>query len=222
MSRLQLISHHLCPYVQRAVITLSEKAIDHERIYIDLADKPTWFQTLSPLGRVPVLRIGAAVLFESAVICEYLDESTPGWLHPQDALERARHRAWIEFASATLDGIAGFYNATEADAFANRLATLHDRFGRLEDQLGTGPYFAGARFHLVDAAWAPVFRYLDTFDAAGGFGLLDGLVRVPAYRLALAERASVRNAVTTDYPERLYDFLLHRNSHLAGLLRGAA
>ena len=63
MSELHLISHHLCPYVQRAVIVLDEKNIPHRRTYIDLADKPAWFAALSPLGRVPVLQAeGADVL----------------------------------------------------------------------------------------------------------------------------------------------------------------
>lgn len=52
---LKLISHKLCPYVQRAVIALKEKGVPFERIDIDLADKPDWFLKLSPLGKVPVL-----------------------------------------------------------------------------------------------------------------------------------------------------------------------
>jgi len=76
-SELELLSHHLCPYVQRAVITLLEKDIPHRRTYIDLSNKPDWFRQISPLGKVPLLRVGDEVLFESAVICEYLDEATP-------------------------------------------------------------------------------------------------------------------------------------------------
>ncbi len=40
---LKLISHKLCPYVQRAVIALAEKGVPFERIDIDLANKPDWF-----------------------------------------------------------------------------------------------------------------------------------------------------------------------------------
>ena len=53
---LKLISHKLCPYVQRAVIALNEKGVPFERIDIDLANKPDWFLKISPLGKVPVLR----------------------------------------------------------------------------------------------------------------------------------------------------------------------
>ena len=69
--RLTLVSHHLCPYVQRAVIALTEKQVPFERIDVDLAAKPAWFTAISPLGKVPLLRVGdATVIFESAVILE--------------------------------------------------------------------------------------------------------------------------------------------------------
>lgn len=212
---LRLVSHHLCPYVQRAVITLTEKGIPHERQYIDLANKPTWFRRLSPLGKVPVLCIGDAVLFESAVICEYLEETASPRLHPEAPLQRAIHRAWIEFASATLAAIAGFYTAPDAGAFDERRHQLRERLAWLDRHLPGAPYFAGERFHLVDAAWGPVLRYFDTFDAIDDFGLLDGLERVVAYRRALASRPSVRDAVPDDYAARLRDFLARRPSHLA-------
>ena len=76
---LKLISHKLCPYVQRAVIALKEKGVPFERVEIDLASKPDWFLKLSPLGKVPVLVVttdsGEVALFESNVICEYIEET---------------------------------------------------------------------------------------------------------------------------------------------------
>src|SRR6188474_401494 len=99
---LKLISHKLCPYVQRAAIALSEKGIPFERIDIDLANKPDWFLKISPLGKTPVLLVGDVPIFESAVILEYLEETQSKPLHPTDAVDRAEHRAWIEFGSAVL------------------------------------------------------------------------------------------------------------------------
>lgn len=215
---LVLISHALCPYVQRAVITLAEKAVPFRRVDIDLAAKPEWFRDISPLGRVPVLTVGGTALFESAVIVEYLEDTTGKPMHPVDPLERARHRAWIEMASATLDAIAGFYAATDPEVFETRRQALAGRLARLESDLGDGPYFSGPAFRLVDAAWAPVFRYLDAFETIGEFGLLDDAVRIPAYRAALAARPSVAAAVAADYPPRLLDFLRRKGSHLSRLM----
>src|SRR5690606_7690385 len=107
--RLVLVSHALCPYVQRAAIALREKGVPFERVDIDLSNKPAWFLALSPLGKTPVLLVPRnghfETVFESAVICDFLDETIAPPLHPADALERARHRAWIEVASSTLNQI---------------------------------------------------------------------------------------------------------------------
>ena len=72
-SRITLVSHALCPYVQRAAIVLMEKGITFERRDVDLKNKPAWFIALSPLGKTPVLQVGDEAIFESAVICEYRD-----------------------------------------------------------------------------------------------------------------------------------------------------
>lgn len=217
---LRLVSHHLCPYVQRAVIALTEKGVAHERTYIDLAAKPEWFKAIAPLGKVPLLLVDErTALFESAVICEFLDETAPGVrLHPEDPVERARHRAWIEFASATLNGIAGFYAAPDADAFEQKRTDLAAKMAWLEAALGTGSYFAGERFSLVDAAFGPVFRYFDVFEAVlPPLGMFDSTPKVRAWRTALVARPSVQGAVAADYPERLAAFLRARGSHLSRL-----
>ena len=59
-----LISHHLCPFVQRAAIALLENDVVHERKNIDLGNKPDWFLKLSPLGKVPLL-----VVDDETVLC---------------------------------------------------------------------------------------------------------------------------------------------------------
>jgi glutathione S-transferase len=219
---LTLVSHALCPYVQRAAIVLAEKGVPFARRWVDLADKPPWFRAISPLGRTPVLLAGDAALFESAVICEYLDETHAPRLHPADPLERARHRAWMEFGSAVLGGIAGFYAAGDAQALEARRAELRGRFEQLEVVLDArGPYFAGQAFGLVDAVFAPVFRYFDVFEALGEPPLFAGLPGVQAWRAALAQRASVLGAVPADYPQRLAQFLRARGSELSRRIAGA-
>src|SRR6476659_5716901 len=133
---LRLISHKLCPYVQRAVIVAAEKDIPFERIDIDLANKPEWFLKISPTGKVPVLEVTDAggsthILFESAVIAEYLDEIAGARLLPADPLQRARERAWVEFASAALSDIGKLYAAPTAATFDDAEAALKRRLASL-------------------------------------------------------------------------------------------
>ena len=217
MSRFHLISHHLCPYVQRAAIVLSEKEIEHQRTYIDLADKPLWFREISPLGRVPLLQTDDAVLFESQVIAEYLDEITDGSLHPSDPLQKARHRSWIEFGSETLSAIGGFYNAPDLEAFVVKRTALQSKFGRIEQEIN-GPYFEGEQFHMIDGVWGTIFRYLDIFDNIGDIELLANLPKSRAWRETVSVRPSVINAPPKGYEARLTNFLTNRKSHISRLI----
>ena len=217
-----LVSHALCPYVQRVAIVLHEKGLAFERRTVDLAHKPAWFLALSPLGKTPVLQVRGEALFESAVICEYLDEVAMPPLHPQDPLQRARHRAWMEFGSAVLNTIGAFYAAPHEAALQASAQQLHGRFVQLEQALaqrgGPGPYFAGADFCMVDAVFGPVFRYFDVIDTLPGvvdLGLWRGVPQVADWRQALAQRASVRQAVDAGYPEGLRAFLRARGSALS-------
>jgi glutathione S-transferase len=217
---LRLISHNLCPYVQRAVIALTEKDAAFERIDIDLANKPGWFLAISPLGKTPVLQVGDVAIFESAVILEYLEETQLNPMHPADPMRRAEHRGWIEFASAILNDIAGFYAAPDEAAFKAKTSQLERRFARLEARAAASPWFDGENFSLVDAVFGPVFRYFDVFDEIADFGILAGKPKLAHWRKALAARPSVRTAVAADYPALLRDFIDRRNSWLSGLQAG--
>ena len=219
---LKLISHKLCPYVQRAVIALTEKGVGYERIDIDLANKPDWFLAISPLGKTPVLQLGDSAIFESAVILEYLEETEPKPLHPADALMRAEHRGWIEFGSSVLNDIAGFYAAPDEATFKAKSSQLEQRFARLETRVVALSWFDGDRFSLVDAVFGPVFRYFDVFDEIADFGILTGKPKLALWRQSLAARPSVRSAVSADYPALLHAFIARRNSWLSDLQSRAA
>jgi glutathione S-transferase len=219
---LKLISHKLCPYVQRAVIALSEKGVAFERIDIDLSNKPDWFLKISPLGKTPVLLVGDHAIFESAVILEYLEETQAKPLHPADPLARAEHRAFIEFGSVVLNDIAGFYAAPDEAALKTKVTQLEQRFARLEARVAAAPWFDGERFSLVDAVFGPVFRYFDVFDGIADFGILAGKPKLARWRQNLAVRPSIKSAVSADYPALLRDFIERRKSWLSGLQARAA
>jgi len=223
MAALKLISHKLCPYVQRAVIALLEKGVPFERIDIDLANKPDWFLKLSPLGKVPVLVVSGddgrnVALFESNVICEYIEETQAGQkLHPRDALVRAEHRGWMEFGSAILGDLWGLETATDAAAFESKRQAVAAKFARVEAALGAGPFFAGRNFGLVDAVFAPVFRYFDLFDQLTELRVFTHTPKLRAWRSVLAQRPSVRSAVSPDYPALLHAFLIGHHAHMLKL-----
>lgn len=220
MTKLTLVSHALCPFVQRAAILLAEKGITFDRVDIDLGNKPDWFLKISPLGKVPLLRVsrdGAdeAIIFESAAILEYLDETQSPQLHASDPLIRAQTRGWIEFAATLLIDTWRFYTAEDAAGLKTQTGILEAKFALIEAELGDGPWFAGETFGLVDVVFGPVFRYFDRFDQIGDFGILTGKPKLQSWRARLAKRPSVQGAVGRDFDERLASFIVRRNGELA-------
>jgi glutathione S-transferase len=208
MSKLILIGDPTCPHVQRVVIALNEKHVHFDRLDIDPSAAPDWFRAISPLGEVPVLRIERdgqppAVIFETAAILDYLEETLPGEkFYPADPLARAQQRAWIGFSAHLLADLDRFSSATDGAGLAVARAALAQKLKRLEAVLGDGPYFAGPRFGLVDAAFAPAFRQIAALDSAARTGLLDGLPGLEHWSRSLAARPSVREAVPDGYVAR--------------------
>lgn len=205
--KLTLISTATCPYVQRAIITLNEKGAAYETKYVDLAAKPDWFLAISPLGKVPVLKVERkgkpdAAIFESLVIVEFAEETVPGpRLHPDDPVEKAKHRAWMEFGSGLLLDVYRVWMAKDEVAWRAARETVTAKLQRLEEVLSAGPYFAGEAFGCVDIVFAPLFAKVDTTEAMAPVGLLEGFPKVAAWSKALAKRPSVRGALPDNHAE---------------------
>lgn len=209
MPMFSLISHPLCPFVQRAAIILLEKQIAFNRIDVDLSNKAPWFLKISPTGKVPLLKIqrpnqANEVLFESVALCEYLQETQPGAsLYPDNPITRAKHRAWIEFGSATLGDVWGYINAQDHNTANLKVTAFKEKLVQLEKNLEDGPYFGGEAFGMVDAVFAPIFRYFDILEKDIEIALFKDFPKINSWRTSLRKRASVVAAVSPDYPALL-------------------
>lgn len=199
--QLELISFKICPFVQRSVITLMLKDVPFDTTFIELSDPPEWFGELSPLGKVPVLKVDGHVLFESAVINEYLDETHGDPLMPRDPLVRAEHRGWTELGSNAIFAMYQAITAKEEDAYQAKRKELARLLGHLDRKRaaggGEGPYFAGEHFSLVDTAFAPLFqrlRYLERFEPIFDWSTCPSVS-------AWAERLEVHPVVESSLPD---------------------
>lgn len=220
----KLISFNLCPFVQRSVIVLNEKEVPYEIADIDLRNKPDWFLTISPTGRVPVMQTPAGVnLFESAVINEYLDEMHAPRLLSSTPLARAQDRMWRDFIAALYGPIFMLYSAkSEADA-ANQISALGNSFSKLEAELdtradvdGDGPYFNGHQFSIVDVVAAPLLMRLGWVErVAPTVALLKDYPRVSQWRDSLLARPSVQDSVLPDIYDIFVASLYKADSWLA-------
>jgi glutathione S-transferase len=213
MADLTLISFHICPFVQRSVVALEEKGAPYEIEYIDLADKPPWFLELSPLGKVPILKVAGTVLFESSVISEYIDETVPGpRLLPEEPLAKAHSRAWIEFMTSGLGSAYKLSVAGDEEKAHAMAKQAHDKLAILEEQV-TGPWFSGESFSLVDSAAAPLLQRL-TFleEVEPSLRIFADLPRVTAWRDAALARDSVIRSTVPEIRELYREYLAGRGS----------
>jgi glutathione S-transferase len=95
--------HHAEPVANsmKVLLCLKEKGLEFTSHYVDLLrfeQHSEEFLKLNPNGQVPVLVHGGAVITESTVINEYLDDAFPAVpLRPENLAQRAQMRIWSKF-----------------------------------------------------------------------------------------------------------------------------
>ena len=165
MAKIELITSEVCPYAQRTHMTLIEKGLEFERREVDLANKPDWFLKVSPYGKVPVVKIGERVVWESAIINEFVEESFPDpALLPRDPYLRAQARIWIDFCNTRW--VEHSYDLlfakdkTKQDELRGKV--VEDlRFMEFEGMRrlsAEGPFWLGSGISLVDLTYYPFFE----------------------------------------------------------------
>lgn len=214
MSKPRLISFKVCPFVQRSVILLKEKGVDYDIEFIDVYDPPEWFKKLSPTGKVPVLEVEGTVLFESAVISEYIDEVYPPSLHPLNPLDKAKNRAWIEFSSPLYMGTFNLMMAkTQEDADA-AIEAMNNSLATLEVEKINQPWFNGEDFSLVDIAMAPYFVRANFYKKHFDLDLLKDFPKMQQWSKALLSRQTVADSIVDGFDEMLLGRMQSNESFL--------
>jgi glutathione S-transferase len=213
--KLELVSHALCPFVHRAAIMLREKGVPFDRRNVDLKNKPEWFLAISPRGKVPVLVADGVALFESAAICEFLDETHPPRLIPTDPFERARQRAWVEVANDLLAAqFKAFVAAEPAEAEKTR-AAVEALLVRFDDAIIAG-VISETAFGLIQVAVAPALHRFVLVADRLGIDLLAHTPRLAALSRNLVSRPSVAQTVSKDFGDQFIQILAERGSLLLG------
>ncbi len=214
----ELVSFDICPYVQRSVITLLHKKIEHKITFIDLEQTPEWFDQMSPLGKVPLLLVRdtpesePTVLFESAIINEYIDEISPPRLVSEDPLTRARERAWVEVSSELLGSLYGVQIAQTAAERDEALREVWDLFPAIEKGVSGGKFFSPQGFSLVDTAFAPGFVRMLLLPGVDQAPEWKKFPKTHAWAKALVATPEVKNSMIPNFNERYFAYLKSRGS----------
>lgn len=158
------------------------------------------------------------MIFESAVINEYIDEIHPPALHPSDPLQRALNRAWIEFGSGLLVNQYEMMVAKDNASFDKKCRETKEKLAQIERQLSTaGAFFNGEKFSLVDAAIAPFFMRLDILERRIPALKLITTPRLEKWRDMMLARPSVQQSVIKTFPDKLLAYLHQENYYIASL-----
>jgi glutathione S-transferase len=225
MATYRLVSFKTCPWVQRAAIVLREKGIDFEFQHIDAGNRPDWFRAISPHNKVPVLRIDDRVsLFESGAIAEYLDETTTPRLHPEDPVQRAINRAWIEHMPTFVDLTSAHAYADSEAAYNEAAAQIPAAFEKLETALTrqkSNPFFNGTRYSLVDAAYAPFLQRHLFLERIKKVGHIDRFPRLKAWAEAVAQRPSTHSFPPAEYEAMYRDMVKKRGKWISQFVDGS-
>jgi glutathione S-transferase len=219
-TKYMLCSFKTCPWVQRAAIVLRAKQVAYDITYIDRDKRPDWFLKVSPHSKVPVLVLdGKDALFESNAIAEYLDETTAPRLHPEDPFQRARNRAWTDFVPTFANAVSDTAYSDSEQEFTAKAAKMAGPFGKLDDALAqrgnAGPYFNGAKFSLVDAAYAPFLQRYTFMDRLKPLGVIEKFPRLSAWRDALLANAAVKASTVQNIEDVWQENLIIRKRWLS-------
>lgn len=193
---MKLYGANVCPFVHRVRLALAEKQLEHEYVNIDLYNKPDWYYDVLPTGKVPLLEHDGYRLWESDIVCEYLEEAsleTPLW--PTKPGEKAQAR--ILLGSATDPLIPLFYKLLRAQESAEQEEAkekLTEALTKLESSAfqGDSQWLFGDSLSLVDLMVYPWFERWCVLEHYRGFAFPAELTKLAAWKARLQQRPSVQ------------------------------
>ena len=216
--KLELISFKLCPFVQRAIIILMKQKIDYDITFINPMDPPDWFKAISPTGQVPLLKADDEVIFESSVISEFANDISENDLHPSDAIQKAKNRAWIQFSSGMFDDLFNLVTGDE-ETYTKAKESLFEKLAKVEAVKGIDTFFNGADFAMIDAAFAPIFMRLAWINEFTDNALsINEFSNLSAWSKAILVVDEVKGSVSEGIDDVYYSNIEAREGYLSTLL----
>lgn len=124
-------------YVRKVRFLLEYKGLDYELDPVVPMNPPEGFTKISPLGKIPVLRIGDFTISDSSVIIQYLDKAFPEkLLTPKDAEDFARSLWFDEYSDTKMaQTISAIFFERFGKPMLMKIAADEDRIANLEKEV---------------------------------------------------------------------------------------
>jgi len=197
---MKLYDYPDCPFCQKVRVVLAEKGLDYEKVFVDLRkqeQKTPEFLRMNPYGKVPVLVDEDAVIYDSTIINEYLEDEYPlPRLMPEDSQGRARVRMLEDYCDNSFipptTMLLAQLRRPEGERDNARIEQAREEVRRalhhVCESLDGHEYLAGNEFTIADAAFAPRMLVLGRL----GFEFEPALAPVQAWIERMRQRPSVR------------------------------
>lgn len=206
MAKLEIIGFEISNWVRAARIACEEKGVPYELTtngMKDFADmKSENHLRVHPFGRIPAMRHGDVVVFETLAIGHYIDGMFEGpRLVPQGPLEAVRMEQWVssfvDYVSRSIMGgcvvqyVLPRFTGKEIDRARIDAAIPHIRnhLAILDRALDRGPFLHGEKPHLDDFILMPMIDALVAV-APEGPELVAEAPNVAGHRAAFRGRPS--------------------------------
>jgi glutathione S-transferase len=125
------------------------------------------YLAINPLGKVPTIRHGEAIVTEQIAIYIYLADLFPqaGLTPALDDPRRGPYLRWIAYYGASFEPalIDRFMKREAAPITQSPYADYDSMLGALESQLATGPYLFGDRITAADILWGMALNWTMMF-----------------------------------------------------------
>jgi len=211
----KLVSYKICPFVVRSQIVAEEKGIELNTVFIDLENKPEWFTKISPTQSVPVLIANEKAIFESSVICEFIDGLTPESLFPDNSVLKHFNKSWIEFISTMIFQQYNFMIADNKEGFGKYLALFEESLKQVEKILTEAPFFNGTSFSIIDATFAPLACRLFLIKKLINYNFFASSPKVHQWSREIMANKSVRKYLNDDFEK---EFIAHLNTNKSWMI----
>ena len=160
------------------------------------------------------MQVEGTVLFESAVINEYIDEVYPPQVHPSDPLKKAQNRAWMEYTSPLYMGTYFLLTSKKKEDMEKKLEEFTNNLAGLEKAKQNKPWFNGDDFSMMDISAAPIFTRVNFLKKHYKLDLLKDYPVLQQWSNDLLARQTVKESLVDDFDDLLISLMKTNESYI--------
>ena len=180
-------------------------------------DKPEWFRSLSPSGKVPLLVDNGTAIYESNIILEYVSSFTENTFYPTDPLLRAKHKMLCHLADGFQLTIRKIFTTDDVETFESTISAFSNKLNQVENRLKSVE-FVSSQPNSLQYFYAPVFMLAQQISDISGKVLLPNNDYLQHWKDTILEKPSFQKTMDEFYFKEMTQFFASFNSILSGFI----